>query len=61
MKRTDGNETNRSAQSAQPAAAGIQGPEGRRTETSGRTGEVSCEVSCCGFFFGHRRSTPRQS
>ncbi|KAG2339682.1 WD40 repeat-like protein [Suillus weaverae] len=62
MQRTDGDETNSSAQSVQPAA-GVQGSQGRRTEaqgSSGGTGEVSYEVSCCGFFFG-RRSASRQA
>ncbi|KAG1797277.1 uncharacterized protein BJ212DRAFT_1489015 [Suillus subaureus] len=55
MQCTDGNETDIPAQLAQPAV-GIQGYEGQPTETqgsSGRTGEVSYEVNCCGFFFGH--------
>jgi hypothetical protein len=51
MQRTDGDETNSSAQPAQPAE-GVQVYQGRPTETlgsGGGTGEVSYEVSCCGF------------
>ncbi|KAG2341988.1 WD40 repeat-like protein [Suillus weaverae] len=62
MQRINGNQTNSSTQPGQPAA-GAQESQARPTETQqsiGETGEVSYEVSCCGFFFG-RRSTSRQS
>jgi hypothetical protein len=63
MQRTNGNETNSSAQPVQPVAA-VQGSQGRPTETqdaSGGTGEVSYEVSCCGFYIGRRRPTSHRS
>ncbi|KAG2060020.1 WD40 repeat-like protein [Suillus hirtellus] len=69
MQRANGNQTNSSTQPGQPAAAaqgsqaGAQGSQARPTEThqsTGGRGEVSCEVSCCGFYFS-RRSTSRQS
>ncbi|KAG1803345.1 WD40-repeat-containing domain protein [Suillus subaureus] len=61
MQRTGGNETNSSAQQAQPAA-GIQGSEGLPTErqgSSGGTEEVFYEVSCCGFYIGRRPTSHR--
>ncbi|KAG2747516.1 WD40 repeat-like protein [Suillus brevipes Sb2] len=62
LQRTDGDETNSSERPAQPAAV-VQGSQGQSTETSGSSGgigEVSYEVSCCGFFFGRRRSISHQ-
>ncbi|KAG2741418.1 hypothetical protein P692DRAFT_20255819 [Suillus brevipes Sb2] len=56
-----------SAQAGQPQpVSGIQVSQGRLTEnvahaSSGGTGDTSCKVSCCGFFFGYRRPTSHQS
>ncbi|KAG0696421.1 hypothetical protein DFH29DRAFT_1004590 [Suillus ampliporus] len=63
MQRTNGNEPGSSMHPGQPVA-GVQGPQGQPTQThgsTGGTGEVSYEVSCCGFFFGRRRSASHQS
>ncbi|KAG0696411.1 hypothetical protein DFH29DRAFT_1072083 [Suillus ampliporus] len=63
MQRTNGNEADSSTHPGQPVA-GVQGPQGRPTETQGSTGgtgEVSYEVNCCGLFFGVRRPSSHQS
>ncbi|KAG0696413.1 hypothetical protein DFH29DRAFT_1072085 [Suillus ampliporus] len=63
MQRMNGNEADSSTHPGQPVA-GVQGPQGRPTETQGSTGgtgEVSYEVKCCGLFFGVRRPSSHQS
>ncbi|KAG0696409.1 hypothetical protein DFH29DRAFT_951063, partial [Suillus ampliporus] len=63
MQRTNGNEADSSTHTGQPVA-GVQGPQGRPTETQGSTGgtgEVSYEVNCCGLFFGVRRPSSHQA
>ncbi|KAG2743305.1 hypothetical protein P692DRAFT_201795013 [Suillus brevipes Sb2] len=63
----NGNQAGSSAQAGQPQpVSGTQVSQGRPTEnvtqaSSGGTGDTSYEVSCCGFFFGHRRPTSHQS
>ncbi|KAG2067077.1 WD40 repeat-like protein [Suillus decipiens] len=62
MERTDGSETNSSMQPVQPAEEVEESQERpmKIPGSSGGTGEISCEVNCCGFFFGRRRSTSHQ-
>ncbi|KAG2747526.1 WD40 repeat-like protein [Suillus brevipes Sb2] len=61
----NGNQAGSSTPVGQPQAVpGAQVSQGRPTETQGAgggTGDVSYDgVSCCGFFFGRRRSTSHQ-
>lgn len=65
MQRTNGNKASNSTQASQPhAVSGTEASQGRPTETQVAGGEmvdVSYEVSCCEFFFGHRCPTSHQS